>query len=212
MTEPVSIAIFAKAPIPGFAKTRLIPALGPEGAASLQADLIVRTLEVARSARLGPVSLWCAPDVEHACFAAIAAAGDTVVHRQADGDLGVKMRTAFEVLHRDGPALLIGTDCAVITSEHLHQCAWHLQHDSDAVFLPVEDGGYILVGLNGPAPGIFHNVPWNGAEVMQSTRARAQTLGLRVAEPAMLWDIDLPEDYNRALREKLLLPINRKSR
>lgn len=206
MTERVSVAIFAKAPIPGFAKTRLIPTLGADGAALLQSQLIGRTVGVARAAGLGSISLWCTPDSNHACFAAVAAKGDVQLHVQAQGDLGVRMRAAFEILLASGPALLMGTDCLVITAEHLHQCARHLHRDADAVFLPVEDGGYILVGLNRPAPHLFQDIPWNGAAVMRTTRARAADIGLRIAEPAMLWDIDHPQEYARAQRENLLAP------
>jgi glycosyltransferase A (GT-A) superfamily protein (DUF2064 family) len=60
--EPVAVAILAKAPVPGFAKTRLIPVLGAEGAALLQSRLIERVADTAARAKLGPVSLWAAPD------------------------------------------------------------------------------------------------------------------------------------------------------
>ena len=60
--EPVAVAILAKAPLPGLAKTRLAPALGADGAAALQARLIERAAETARAANVGPVTLWAAPD------------------------------------------------------------------------------------------------------------------------------------------------------
>src|SRR6266516_3682623 len=63
--EPIAVAILAKAPLPGLAKTRLIPALGREGAALLQARLIARTLATACAAAIGPVSLWAAPEESH---------------------------------------------------------------------------------------------------------------------------------------------------
>ena len=62
---PVDIAIFARAPVAGDAKTRLIPRLGVEGAAALQHALIHRAVQTAVAAKLGAVSLWCAPDCEH---------------------------------------------------------------------------------------------------------------------------------------------------
>jgi glycosyltransferase A (GT-A) superfamily protein (DUF2064 family) len=124
--------------------------------------------------------------------------------KQAAGDLGDRMRHAFEVLGRTGPVLLMGTDCVVISPDHLRQCAESLRRGEDAVFLPVEDGGYILVGLNQPTPEIFCDIPWNTASVMSVTRERAANAGLRIAEPATLWDIDRPEDYHRAAHEGLL--------
>ena len=206
MSEPLSVAIFAKAPVAGFAKTRLIPRLGPGGAAALQARLIERAVGLARAAQLGPISLWCAPDADHDCFKALAAAGDVEIFQQAPGDLGAKMRDAFAVLGRRGPALLMGTDCVVIEPEHLRHCAQALQTGTDAVFLPVEDGGYILVGLNRPAPDLFDAIAWNTPTVMETTRARAANAGLRVWEGAMLWDLDRPEDFDRAVRAGLLPP------
>lgn len=206
MSEKTSIAIFAKAPIPGFAKTRLIPALGAEGAARLQDQLVARAVTVAQAANIGPVSLWCTPDVRHECFARMATTTGVELHQQTQGDLGSRMSAAFSVLLRAGPTLLMGTDCALMTPELLRNCAAHLRHDADAVFLPVEDGGYILVGLNRPSPSIFVDIPWHGGDVMRVTRARGALHGLRLAEPAILWDIDRPEDYARALHEGLLLP------
>jgi rSAM/selenodomain-associated transferase 1 len=204
MVETTAIAIFSKAPLAGFAKTRLIPLLGPEGAAALQAQLIVRAVAVAREARLGPVSLWCTPDIAHECFEAVAADYGVELFNQAPGNLGDRMRHAFEVLGQNDPVLLMGTDCVAIGPDHLRQCAEFLRRGEDAVFLPVEDGGYILVGLKQPTPEIFRDIPWNTAGVMPVTRERAANAGLRIAEPATLWDIDRPEDYHRAAHEGLL--------
>ncbi|MET0538179.1 MAG: hypothetical protein ABWZ64_09495, partial [Xanthobacteraceae bacterium] len=71
MSEPVAVAILAKAPVPGFAKTRLIPVLGAARAARLQARLIERTVETACAAGAGPVTVWAAPDESHAAFQAL---------------------------------------------------------------------------------------------------------------------------------------------
>jgi len=67
------ISVFAKAPVPGQAKTRLIPALGPDGAARLHARLVTHTLTTVSAAALGPVTLWCAPDTAHPFFDGLAA-------------------------------------------------------------------------------------------------------------------------------------------
>ena len=198
-SEPVAIAIFAKAPIPGFAKTRLIRRLGADGAARLQAHLIERAVSAACNAKLGPVSLWCAPEPDHPVFGQLAARFPIALHRQAGGDLGARMSNAFRMLTRESPALLIGTDCVVLDASHLRCSAEDLRNEYDVVFLPVEDGGYILVGLRHDAPALFRDIPWNTSAVMAATRRRAASLGLRVAEPATLWDLDRPEDYDRAV-------------
>lgn len=194
-----AIAIFAKAPIEGFAKTRLIPLLGAEGAAALQARLIRRTAEIALEAKLGPVSIWCTPDCTHPVFADVADRFGVSVHLQAGPDLGVRLTNAMRYLTAECPALIIGTDCVAITPEHLERCAGSLRDGNDAVFLPVEDGGYILVGARKTIPGIFEDMPWTTERVMPETRRRAEELGLKIEEVEMLWDIDLPADYNRAV-------------
>ena len=94
MNEPVAVAILAKAPLPGFAKTRLIPVLGAEGAALLQARLVERAVATACAARLGPVTLWAAPDESHALFQAIGARFGIALARQDNGDLGARMLAA----------------------------------------------------------------------------------------------------------------------
>src|SRR6202008_3568529 len=92
--EPVALAILAKAPLPGLAKTRLAPALGADGAAALQGRLIERAVETARAADIGPVTLWAAPDQDHPAFQTLAALFGVELARQPHGHLGVRMRAA----------------------------------------------------------------------------------------------------------------------
>src|SRR5215472_9449712 len=93
MNETIAIAVLAKAPLPGFAKTRLIPALGADGAALLQARLVEHSVATACAARIGPVTLWAAPDESHPLFQAIGARG-VALARQNRGDLGARMLAA----------------------------------------------------------------------------------------------------------------------
>jgi rSAM/selenodomain-associated transferase 1 len=191
----VQIAVLAKAPIPGLAKTRLIPALGAYGAARLQRRLTLRTLDTAVAARLGPVTLWCAPDTRHRFFRALHELTGVDRLDQPHGDLGDRMHTAF--LHHcpRGPLLLIGTDCPALTPDHLRAAARELCGGFDAVFHPAEDGGYVLVGLRRPQSELFFGMTWGTSEVMAQTRARAG--GLRVKELETLWDVDVPADLPR---------------
>ncbi len=114
-------------------------------------------------------------------------------------DLGARMENAFLELTKTTPTLLIGTDCVAIKAALLARCAAVLQKGKDAVFLPVEDGGYILIGLKKPIRELFRNMPWTTEHVMTKTRRRAKEMGLKIEEPEILWDIDRPEDYTRAL-------------
>ena len=92
--EP-TIGVFAKAPIAGHAKTRLIPALGAEGAAALHARLVGAALRTATSAAAGQVELWCAPHRRHAFFAECARDWGVVLRDQPEGDLGTRMAAFF---------------------------------------------------------------------------------------------------------------------
>ncbi len=196
-TEPVAVAILAKAPIPGFAKTRLIPALGAERAAALQAALIARAIETARTANTGPVALWGAPDDTHPAFAAARANG-AELRSQPDGDLGARILAALATAN--GPALMIGTDCPALTADHLREAAGILRGGADAVVCPAEDGGYVLIGLRSPDARLFAEMPWSTPGVMIETRQRLRQLGLTWQEPVTLWDVDVPADLAR-LRE-----------
>lgn len=198
-----AIAVFARAPVPGSAKTRLIPDLGPQGAAALHARLVRHTLETAIAARVGDVALWCAPDNEHEFFRACEKKFSIALVDQPAGDLGLRMHAVFAA-HAGQPALLIGTDCPSITFAHLRECAAALREGADAVFLPAEDGGYGLVGLARPTPQIFSDMVWSTHNVMEETRIRLRRLGLVWREPAVIWDVDRPEDVARLMASGLL--------
>jgi rSAM/selenodomain-associated transferase 1 len=195
----VAIAILAKAPLAGLAKTRLAPELGADGAAALQARFIERTVETARQAATGPITLWAAPDRDHPVFQTLSALLGVRLEGQPAGDLGERMLAALG----HGPALVIGTDCPALTREHLCAAADVLRSGVDAVVIPVEDGGYALIGTNRPHPGLFSNMPWGTAAVMAETRRRLTRLGLTWREPARLWDVDDVADLERMRHEGL---------
>jgi uncharacterized protein len=191
-SEPIAVSILAKAPIAGLVKTRLIPALGADGAALLQARLIERTLATACAAATGPVTLWAAPDESQ--FGALAENFPVSLARQAEGDLGARMLAALQATC---PALVIGSDCPALEPKHLHEAAHALRDGTDLVLIPAEDGGYVLIGMRQPQPALFAEVPWGTAEVMAQTRQRAADLGLSVRELPALWDVDVPRDLER---------------
>jgi len=142
--ELPGIAVFAKAPVAGEVKTRLAATLGDEGAARLHERLVERALATALEARLGPVTLWCSPDESHPFFQGCARRDAVPLRRQVGADLGERMHHAFEAT--PGPLLLIGSDCPALAPRDLHAAAEALR-TRDAVFIPAEDGGYVLVGL-----------------------------------------------------------------
>jgi rSAM/selenodomain-associated transferase 1 len=187
----VSIAILAKAPVPGLAKTRLIPALGADGAARLQARFISIAVETAQ--KVGAVTLWAAPHDAHPVFRQLA---DRVkVVTQVAGDLGARMLAAVSAA--SGPVLVIGTDCPALTPDHLRVAAELLNDGIDVVVDPADDGGYALIGMKTAEPRLFADMAWSTPTVMAETRRRLARLNLSWREPARLWDVDLPEDLER---------------
>ncbi len=196
-TIECAVAILAKAPIPGLAKTRLIPHLGADGAAALQRWLLRRTLATAHAANLGPVTLWCAPETDYPDFVACQALGPVRLCRQPDVDLGGRMHAAVAESSADG-TLVIGTDCPALTPEVLHEAAAALR-EHDAVVIPAEDGGYVLIGLRQPVHAVFQHVEWSTERVMAQTRQQLQAAGLTWRELAPLWDVDRFEDVGRLL-------------
>lgn len=198
--EPVDIAIFAKAPIAGLCKTRLIEVLGAAGAARLHRRMALRTVHVAKRARLGEVTLWCAPDPTHRFFRAAHRCLGVALHAQADGDLGARMAAAFADAGSRRPLLVIGTDCPSLDEGHLQRSADALRQGHAATLLPAEDGGYVLVGLRHDTPAIFERIDWSSERVMAQTRERLHGLGLAWHEGETLWDVDRPADVERLRR------------
>jgi rSAM/selenodomain-associated transferase 1 len=199
MAERAAVAIMAKAPEPGTAKTRLIPALGAAGAAALQERLIRRAVATATDAALGRVSLWCAPDASHPLLRAMRTRYGATLHRQPGGDLGERMHAA--AVAANGPVLIVGTDCPAIDVNRLHLAAATLRN-YDVVIIPAEDGGYVLIGLRQPPPAaLFADMAWSTDTVMSETRKRLRSLTLTWRELPTLWDIDRPQDLERLRRE-----------
>ncbi len=198
-TSRVAVAVMAKAPIPGMAKTRLIPSIGAHAAAVLQERLTERAVATALAAAVGPVTVWCAPDPAHVSFRDLVARNSVTLKRQTDGDLGARMLAAMAA--NTGPTLVIGSDCPAFTAEHLRAAATALRDGADVVLIPAEDGGYVLIGARTAHPKLFTNMNWGSASVLAETRARISALGLNSAELAPLWDVDTERDLARLERE-----------
>jgi rSAM/selenodomain-associated transferase 2/rSAM/selenodomain-associated transferase 1 len=197
--DSTTIMIFAKAPVPGAVKTRLIPALGSAGAAQLALRMLEHALQVAADARLGPVQLHCAPDAGHAALQAAAARAGAACLAQRPGDLGERMRSALVAALQISPrALLLGTDCPALDGGVLREADAALASGADSVFVPTADGGFALTGFRREALAaideVFAEIPWSTSAVMSSARAHLLCAGLRWTELATLVDVDEPED------------------
>jgi len=192
----VRIAVFAKAPVAGLAKTRLAPALGAAGAARLAERLLAHAVAQAVAAGVGPVTVWTTPDSAHAAFQRLQQQHGVALAVQAGGDLGLRMLHTFEQGYTqdpDMPTLLMGTDAPALNSAVLREAAAAL-HERPAVFVPALDGGYALVGLRAPHAALFTGMRWSTAQVMDDTRARLAAAGIAHTELEAVADIDEAAD------------------
>ncbi len=191
---PLRIVIFAKAPAPGLAKTRLIPALGTAGSARLARQLINHTVAQALDAAIGPVEICVTPDEPHDSWEDLTLPSALHWSVQGDGDLGQRMaRAAQRVIEQGESILLIGTDCPQLTAEVLRLAAAVLTQ-YDTCLVPVSDGGYGLLGLNHYIPTLFSDIPWSTASVAALTQQRILEAGLSLKPLPTLHDIDEPQD------------------
>ena len=188
--------IFAKAPHAGFAKTRLIPALGEEGAARLARRMLQHTLDSAITAAIGPVELCVTPEIASPLWAGTEIPQAVEITDQGEGDLGERMaRAAQRALVKDSAALLIGTDCIEMSAKILHEAAAALEC-KDAVIYPVADGGYALLGFNRFHTSLFSGIAWSTEAVASDTIKRIHALGWALETGALLHDVDEPGDLD----------------
>jgi len=189
------LVVFAKAPLAGFAKTRLIPALGAEGAAELACRMLSHTLAQALAAGAQAVELCMSPAPSDPAWKGVALPQAVERSDQGDGDLGARMNRAVEraLALRQGPVLVIGTDCPALTAAYIAEASRQLEQH-DAVLLPASDGGYVLIGLQAPCPEVFTDMAWSTQGVAAETLRRLAALGLRVWQGPTLHDMDEPAD------------------
>jgi rSAM/selenodomain-associated transferase 2/rSAM/selenodomain-associated transferase 1 len=190
------LIVFSRYPEPGKSKTRLIPTLGPEGAALLQQRMTehalrrIRLLAKSRKVEVevryegGSLELmteWLGPEISY--------------RLQAGGDLGVRMERAFSESFLGGlkRVVLVGTDCPGFTTTTIRS-AFELLGMFDLVIGPAADGGYYLIGLRRTVPSLFVNIPWGSPEVRTRTLEIAERLGLKAILLEQLEDVDRPED------------------
>ncbi len=190
------LIIFTRYPKPGKTKTRMIPILGPEGAASLQGEMTEFTLKQGQKVQhTRGLSLevhfaggnW--KSMENWL------GSDLVYHQQSEGDLGERMDSAFTLSFHEGmtKVVIIGIDCPGVNSSILAQ-AFDSLSEYDLVLGPAKDGGYYLIGLKCSVPELFRGVTWGTSAVLAQTIQMAEKLGLSFSYLDLLADVDRPED------------------
>lgn len=190
------LIIFTRYPQAGRAKTRLIPALGPEQAAELYRQMAEHTLATVRCLRArSPIAIevrfaggdrdrmvsWLGADLSY--------------REQAAGDLGDRLGQANQAAFEEGAGavITIGTDCPELSAELL-KTAFELLQEHDLVLGPATDGGYYLIGVRQFWPDLFQGIAWSTEQVLQQTLNIAARLGLTIAQLPSLTDVDRPED------------------
>ena len=201
------LLVFARAPRPGQVKTRLIPHVGAERAAAIYRELLARTLQTALHAGFAAIQLWLAGD-RHPYFDNIANGAALEIYQQQGADLGDRMQHAFaRALKRYRAAILIGSDCPVLTAGDLKQ-ARHALRKNDIVLGPARDGGYYLIGLCKNSSTLFKGINWGRASVLSETRARIKALDWQLSLLTERWDVD---DL-QSLQDYLVLQENSQGR
>lgn len=191
------VAILARAAVPGAAKTRLVPRIGVERAAALQAHLTELALRRVRSAGAA-CRLWIAGPIDAATWR-LADSYDAELCIQPDGDLGDRMLAALvDAQSRGLRGLVIGTDCPAQRPDDLVEAS-RLLESHDVVLQPALDGGYVLIGAAVPNAELFRDIRWGSDTVLATTRARCAELHWRYAELQPLPDLDRPDDMDLAL-------------
>lgn len=203
--EPTGRAmVFTRYPVSGKTKTRLIPAIGAEGAARLHRRLTERTVCKARRVRRGQISVEVLFDGGTEQQFRDWLGADLVYREQGTGDLGQRMLNGFRGAFRQGieRAVLFGTDLPGLSPETVDRALIELDRH-DLVLGPASDGGYYLIGLKRSYGELFTGLPWGSPDVFEMTTAIARDLGLSIALVDRLDDVDRPEDLARWKNELL---------
>ena len=199
-TRKRALLVFAKAPIAGHAKTRLIPKLGSQGAAELHAQLVLHTLDNLVNPDSWDTLLWCAGNVDHIFFHQCNLDFDIKLFCQQGDDLGQRMFHAVKTsLQNYDEICIVGTDCPALNENSIVK-AYQALNDVDVVFNPAEDGGYVLIATNKIDEGLFEHVHWGTDQVMKESQKNIERMKWNSTCLDTLWDVDVPDDLQQLNR------------
>jgi len=190
------LQIFAKAPVQGFVKTRLIPSIGIKSATEVYIELLERVVTLAAKSGY-KTQLWCAPDQLHDYFQQIVKKHHFILRTQRGDGLGERMKYALgQGLEEARSVVLIGADCPVFTEAYLAK-AFDALAESDVVLGPAEDGGFVLIGCGKVQKDMFNEVGWGESTVLEQTLGAMAKVGLTSQLLPTLWDVDTLADVER---------------
>lgn len=188
----------SRAPVPGKTKTRLIPALGEQGASALHTRLLDNLLSRLTYTELATITLCCTPDMTHPFFQACQKKYGIGLKQQRGSDLGERMFNALGdslAVHRY--AIVVGSDIPALSANDINDAIKAMEAGCKAVISPAEDGGYGLIGLSCIERRLFEGIDWGTDRVLAQTEKRLKELGWRWARLRTLWDVDTPQDLER---------------
>lgn len=189
MNEAPRLVLFARYPLPGACKTRLIPALGADGAAAMHRHLTERTVD--RLSQTGCPVTVAYTGAEKSAFEQWLG-HDVALVEQAEGDLSAKLLACVA----PAPVIFFGADTPDLASHHVEQAIAALQ-SREVVIGPAEDGGYYLIGMRIALPALLTDMPWSSDQVLSETLSRLERLGIVPVLLETLSDCDRPEDLVR---------------
>jgi rSAM/selenodomain-associated transferase 1 len=198
----------AKRPAVGQAKSRLSPTLTHSEAAALYEALLLDTIELASDLEGVQLAIAITPPSAADYFRRISPP-ETLLLPVAGADIGDCLNQALTRLLTDGyaQALALNSDGPTLPIAILRQgCAELEKPEIDVVLGPSEDGGYYLIGIKQPHPELFERVSWSTSKVTNQTLAKAEALGLEVAQLPPWYDVDTPAELDRLRAELLTLP------
>lgn len=190
------LVLFTRYPQPGKAKTRLIPVLGPHGAADLQKQMTEHIIGRIRGfIDSHPVDFEVRYEGGNRPLMEEWLGADTSYLSQGRGDLGTRMERTFSEAFHQGVkrVVIVGSDCPGITKATL-RTTFDLLSQFDLVLGPANDGGYYLIGLGQETPQLFQGIPWGTGQVRARTVEIAKRLGLQLVNIEPLDDVDRADD------------------
>ncbi len=187
--------VFTKTPEPGKTKTRLIPALGINGAYKVHVKLLKYTLKLTSKIKGIDFYLYYTSEKNNNWLLTLAAEHNLLTQIQTGKDLGERMYNASKIsLTKYSHCIIIGTDCPELSVPYIEKAEKYLATGYDAVIGPAHDGGYVLIGLNKTNSDIFNDINWGSHSVFKSTIESFQRLNIQYKTLATLHDIDRKED------------------
>ncbi len=203
------IVLFSKAPVPGKVKTRLVPPLNHNEAASLQKSFVFDTLTTLLAKENHKVFLACHPSSEHPFFKSLKKRYPLTLINQGAGNLGDRMKRTILLLRskKYSKIIIVGSDSPTLPCQYIGD-GFDKLDKNDLVIGPSIDGGYYLLGVKGDIPDIFDRIPWGSDAVFEETMVRARGSAIKTSVLPFWYDIDTIKELRFLVVHLASIPEN----